>query len=413
MSSFIKRVALPIVVVLMCLSGWAATPQPPVNLRFIGKFFVAPDGVAANSGTANSPWSLRQALARVAPSSTIVLLPGTYPSIVIATPGLTLRSETKWAAKVLGSPARHGIEVNATNVVLDGLQVAYSYIDGIKLNAGANTVRNCWIHHSGLGDAQASPNTNATYTGQGIYSGCHQNSSIEYNLIEYNGVWIGHDHGIYISGTNHVVRGNVIRHNWTYGLQVYTDYTNQACSGISIYNNLIYGNGAGNDGRNCITVWAGPPGAGVSTTNYIFNNTLAAATYYPVICDYGFLAVSNNIILGSYDGILAAEDGGTIWYDHNLFTNTVPVRSGLVSGGHNIVAANPGLVNSGSGLFWLTSASPARGLADTSIVPPFDFFGRPLSAVSDVGAFQYDPVLGADIRVLDPSPSPDYWTGGP
>ncbi len=405
------RLVAQSIAVFLAMSGWAATnPLPPLNLRFVSNFFVSPSGSPTNAGTLDSPVSLGQALSKAAPSSVITLLPGSYPSLVITTPRLTIRAQTKWTATVTGSPAMHGIEIDATNVVIDGLEVSHSYIDGIKLNSSGNTVRNCWIHHSGLGDPNATPNTNGTYTGQGVYSGAHANNLIELNVIEYNGVWIGYDHGLYISGTNHVVRGNVIRHNWAYGAQLYTGYLGESCSGISVYDNLIYGNGAGDGGRNCITVWAGPPGAGVMTTNYVFNNTLISSTYYPVICDYGYLGLTNNIILGSFGGSLAVADGGTIWADYNCLTNTMAARNGIIDGGHNRIIADPGFVSANRGLFWLTSSSPARGAANGAIVPPVDFFGKAQAAVTDVGAFQYSSSLQSDTRVLDPSNNPDYWS---
>jgi hypothetical protein len=396
---------------ISAVSGWAAAlPPAPLNLHVLSNYYVSVSGSATNSGSVDSPLALSSALSKALPGDVIVLLPGTYPSIVIRTPGLTLRSLSKWMATVVGSPAMHGIEVNSNNVVIDGLEVSHSYIDGIKLNASGVTVRNCWIHHSGLGDTNAVANTNESFTGQGIYSGAHDHNTIERNLIEYNGIWIGHDHGVYISGTNHVIRGNVLRHNWTYGLQLYTGYAGESCSGIAVYDNLIYANGNCDNGRNCLTVWAGPPGSGVMTTNYVFNNTLIASTYYPVICDSGYLALSNNIILGSYDGTLIAVDGGTIWSDHNCFTNTLRVGNGIVDGGHNLIVSDPGFVNAGQGLFWLTANSPARGSADPAVMPPVDFFGMPQTSYTDIGAFQYNQLYETDIRVLDPSSSdPDYW----
>jgi hypothetical protein len=401
------------------VAGWAlpagaATqgPPPPINVHVVYNCFVSPGGTGANSGTADSPWSLNYALGQVGPSSTINLLPGTYPSVVVSRPGLTLRAAVKWTAVILGSTNMHGVEIDADDTTVDGLQVSHSYIDGIKLNSSGDTVRNCWIHHSGLGDPNAQANTNGTYTGQGIYGGCHENNFIENNLIEYNGVWTGHDHGIYLCGTNAVIRGNVIRHNWTYGIQLYTGYPGESCSGIQVYNNLVYGNGLCDGGRNCLTVWAGPPGSGAATTNYVFNNTLVADTYYPVVANYGFLGLTNNIILGAYDGSVIGGYGALLGCDYNLFTNAVHVGDGVMNGGHNLVTtASPGFVNAANGLFWLRTDSPARGAADPNLVPPMDFFDQTQPGAADLGAFQFNSILSTDTRVLDPSPAvPDYWT---
>lgn len=394
---------------LTCSITWAL-PLPVQHLRVVKEYFVSPTGSSSNLATAGSPWPVNYALSRAQSGDVISLVPGTYPSIVVRTPGVILRSTAKWAATVAGSPGLHGIQVDATNVVIDGVEVSHSYIDGIKLNSSGNTVRNCWIHHSGLGDPNAVVNTNASYTGQGIYSGCYANNTIEKNLIEYNGIWIAHDHGVYIAGTNNIIRGNVLRHNWAYGLQLFSGYAGESCCAIQVYNNLIYGNGVCDAGRNCLTVWAGPPGSGVMTTNYVFNNTLVADTYYPVICDSGYLGLSNNIILGAYDGTLIAVDGGTIWSSYNCFTNAVRASDVVVDGGHNVVATNPGFVNAANGLFWLTSTSPARGSANKTLIPPIDFFGNSQSSCNDAGAFQYNALYETDTRILEPSPAyPDYW----
>lgn len=403
---------LPLVLVGLVPPAWTATlgtPPAPTDLHVV--CYVSPAGSPTNSGTPQSPWSVAYALDHAVAPSTISFLPGTYPSIVVTRPGLQLLSPTKWAAVILGSTNMHGIEVDAGNTIIDGFQISHTFIDGIKLNASSNTVRNCWIHHAGWGDPSAQTNSTGIYTGQGIYGGCHQRNTIEYNLIEYNGIWVGHDHGIYLCGTNHIIRGNVIRHNWTYGVQLYTGYAGESCSGIQIYNNLVYGNGVCDNGRNCLTVWAGPPGAGVATTNYIFNNTLIADTYYPVVCDYGFVGLTNNLILGSYDGSLIGVDGATLWCDYNLLTNALHVGSGVLDGGHNIVTTNqPGFVNPSNGLFWLLPTSPARSVANPQTSPPVSFFGVVQTGVTDIGAFQFNLSLSADTRVLDPSPpNPDYW----
>jgi hypothetical protein len=418
-----KRAALASIVGFAALTALAPIrPTTPTNLhvlQFVGNnYYAATTGSSSNSGLSiNSPWPLSLAISQAGPSNVITLLPGTYPSIDIARPelsSLTLRSQIKWAAKIQGSPVMHGISigVGVSNIVIDGLQVDHAFIDGIKINGSGNTVRNCWIHHSGLGNPSAAPNGDASFSGQGVYIGCYNNNTIEYSLIESNGVWNGNDHGIYISGTNCVVRGNVLRYNWAYGLQLYTGYAGQSCCGLKVYDNLIYRNGICNGGRNCLTVWAGPPAGNVGTTNYVFNNTLISDTWNPVVADGGYLALSNNIILGSYDGSVAGVDGAVIWCDYNLLTNTLHAGNGVVNGGHNIITNGASFVNAGNGLFSLRSYSPARGVANGSVIPPVDFFGKNQSSVADVGAFQYSPLYESDTRVLDPSPTnPDYWLG--
>ncbi|HZR21202.1 MAG TPA: hypothetical protein VFE51_28225, partial [Verrucomicrobiae bacterium] len=365
-------------------------------------YYVSATGSSSNTGlSTNSPWSLSYALSQAQASNVVTLLPGTYPSITISKSGLILRSLVKWGARIVGSPGMHGISTSGSgtvsNVVVDGFEVSHSYMDGVKFNGPNSTVRNCWIHHSGRGDPNAVINTTFAYSGQGVGAHNQYGTVIECNLIENNGMTLDHDHGIYISGTNLVVRGNVLRYNLAYGLQAYDDVGE--CKNGSFYNNLIYGNSSG------VTVWSR---AGFA--NYLFNNTIISDTNYCVLSAYGQLVVSNNIlaVTTGWFPTLAGENNSVIVTDYNLVNKaaTAPYPSGA----HDVVASNLGFVNSKNGLYWLSSSSPARGIAYQGLLAPVDFFGRTGLPTRDAGAFQYSDQLAPDTRILDPSgTTPDYW----
>ncbi len=349
------------------------------------EYFVSPSGSPTNSGTETSPWpSVGFALANAAGGDCITLMPGTYPeAVVVERSGSTgqptvIRSQRKWEAVIQGSPA-HGIYVadGVSNVVIDGLQVVGSAIDGVKVGSQA-IVRNCWIHNSAR---------------QGISAHRTRATLLERNLIEHNGTDPVFDHGIYLSGTNNVVRCNVIRWNQCYGCQFYADAPASSAEG-QFYNNLVYGN------RNALTVWS-PTGQ----TNYVFHNTLISDRYV-LRANGGILCASNNILLGpSARRIFCAESGAEIRADYNLIS-----ASGRRRGDHDVTAAFPGFVSANRGLFWLLPDSMARGVATEGCLPPVDFFGRERPRAFDAGAFQYVPYLVRDPRTLDPSPAwPDYW----
>lgn len=349
------------------------------------EYFVSPSGSETNSGTESSPWpSVGFALNNATGGDQIILLPGTYVEPVVvelsgtAEHPTVIRSQGKWEAIIQNSPS-HGVYVadGVSNVVIDGLQVAGAAMDGVKVGSYA-TVRNCWIHDSGE---------------QGISAHRTRDTLLERNLIEHNGTDPVFDHGIYLSGTNDIVRSNVIRWNKCNGCQFYADVPASSAE-CQFYNNLVYGN------RNALTVWS--PGG---QTNYVFNNTLCSDRYV-LFADYGTLSVTNNILIGSSGRrILYAQDGATIRADYNVIS-----AIGRRRGSHDVMVDQPGFVNSAGGLFWLRTDSPARGAAAGAIVPPVDFFGREQKRVLDVGAFQYRVHLTRDSRVLDPSPaSPDYW----
>ena len=73
-----------------------------------------------------------------------------------------------------GSPGAHGIwtDNNVGNVIIDGIEVAESALDGISLNGPNCVVRNCWVHDS---------------AGSGISARAERDTLVERNLIERNG----------------------------------------------------------------------------------------------------------------------------------------------------------------------------------------------------------------------------------
>lgn len=353
--------------------------------RWPQEFFVSPDGHATNNGTECSPWpSIGFALSHASRGDILTLLPGTYTeAVVVELSGTsqhptTLRARRKWDAIIRGSPG-HGIYVadGVTNVVIDGLQVSGAGIDGVKAGSHA-VIRNCWIHHSAR---------------QGIAVHHARQTVIEYNLVEHNGTDPAFDHGMYLSGTNLVVHGNVIRWNKTYGCQFYADPP-ASSAGCQFYGNLVYGN------RNALTVWSP-----AMQTNYVFNNTLISGRYV-VVAEHGTLCVTNNILIGVKGWqVLCAEHRARIWADYNLCSVSTKPR-----GPHDRVVANPGFVNPDAGLYWLRPDSPAWGAAAERMPPPVDFFGRRRSRVLSVGAFPFRSDLVDDSRRLDPSTArPDYW----
>jgi len=371
------------------LVNWACFAQLTPLGAMPREFFVSPGGSATNSGNETAPCpSVAVALSRAVGGDIITLLPGNYSEpVVVELSGTAefptiIRSQRKWDAIIQGSPG-HGIYVadGVTNVVIDGLQVANAGIDGVKVGSYA-TVRDCWIHHS---------------KHQGIAGHRTRGTCLERNLVEHNGTDPHFDHGLYVSGTNLVVRGNVIRWNKTYGCQIYVDPPASSAD-CRFYCNLVYGN------PNALTVWS-PTGQ----TNYVFNNTLVSKQFV-LIADYGILCVTNNILVGvARRQILSAEHGANLRGDYNL--TPVPGRQ---RGPHDVVASDPGFVNPGAGLFWLRRESAAWGSAAERLGPPVDFFGRKLARVLSVGAFQYHRQLVNDTRILDPSPArPDYWLPNP
>ena len=233
---------------------------------------------------------------------------------------------------------------------------------------------------------------------------------VEQCLLEWNGTnvgKIGFNHGIYAGGTNGVYRNNVCRYNGGYGMVLSshadTDKNNR------IYNNLMYGNSTGSGADDQLALYndqASPPKSG-SWTNYVYGNTLISRGAYAVIAQDGMIVFTNNIILSTNDGVHRFDSYTSDVIAGNY--NVAPQALGY-SGPSDVVTNYFGFVSTTSGLYWLTSDSPARGVALAGVAGPVNFFGNAQSSVADIGAFQYKAAYASDSRVLDPSPAnPDYW----
>ena len=362
-------------------------------------YYAATTGSSANTGlSAAAPWPLSYALTHAAAGSTIIVLPGTYSGDWEINTPLTVRSQTKWGARLVNMPYGLiiGYSSNASGSVVDGFEIAYSARENVDIYSPNCTIRNCWIHDAGI---NSRPN-NSAQDNAGVHSLLVNGTTVEYCLLENNGSTPGYDHGVYISGTGLTVRGNVMRGNWGFGLHLYNPSGGPVIN-AKVYDNLIY-----NNGSHTINGWDGVyivPRPG--NTVYVWNNTILAQHGPPIQGQYGTVCLTNNIILGAGGSMFNVPDQ-TILPDYNLSTAKLSY-----AGPHDVVSSAANFVNTSSGLYWLVAGSPARNRANPNVLPPLDFFGNSQSAITDIGAFQYNSAYASDTRVLDPSPAsgPDYW----
>jgi hypothetical protein len=398
-----KGIALPIIVSQP--AGQTVTVRQNATFNPPGtNYYVATNGSGGNTGlTTNSPWPLNYAVTQLGPGITLTLMPGLYSGTVhiyyvsgTALNPATVRSQYKWQAVIANSTNR-GIEMwSAQYIVLDGVCVSNCVNTGIKVMGSHNTVRNCWSTHNGNISDQDGIESNTARNADNVF---------EYNLIEWNGSGAGFGHGLYVSGQNNIIRGNVVRNNGAFGIQVYTGFAGNWQNNNLVYDNLVYGH----TNKYGVTIWGADGNGLLPGTNYLLSNTILDG----VSLAYGTTWVLNNIILPSPVNpaqplYRSASQPPIVGADYNL--GTVRMRP---AGAHNVttkVASSTLFVNARQGLYWLSPGSPARNAAG-SACPPVDFFGRPRSSLADIGAFQYSPALTGDIRVLDPSPAnPDYWS---
>jgi len=337
-------------------------------------YYVATDGKPGNDGSSARPWpSVEYALSKVGGGHAIVVRSGLYRGPIeigkeyagTKERPTVIKSQVKWQAVIIGAP--YHVISNADNctwVVVDGFQVQGARYDGIKMNGDYNVVRNCWVHHN-----------RAT----GIATHNQKGGVIENNLIEFNGDHIQFDHGVYADGEELTVRGNIVRHNASYGLHLYPSIKNSR-----VLNNLVYG-----QVRRRGIIVACPEGGG---KNVIANNTVVEDQPLTLWNGNGEVVV-NNILVGEGDDVLSFDEGTeNVLVDYNL---CVPKSSR--QGPHGITG-DPLFVDRTRGHFWLRPGSPAIGKGSPEQALDTDFWGRPREKdrPPDLGAFPFLPALATE-----------------
>lgn len=384
------RVWLTIALLCLCATAHGTT------------YYAATNGISGNTGlTTASPWPLDWALSHAGDSNTIIVMPGTFTGHFVAgSPGQIIQSQIRWQAKLVNDhPSLSTISIfpaSASNVTVSGFEVTGAKkASGIFTEANYSTIEWNWVHDNG---------TNAPTTGfdNGIEAHDLTGTLVQFNLLEHNGNSGTTGHGVYMNGTNCTARGNVARYNNSSGIAFYRDIADNANEGslnVHIDNNLVYGNSeyqlllgsqygrefdlVGNTvlGTNASIgfIYAGQtaPCITVNATNNIFYN------------------IGNTFQLGC----------GSVVGDYNL------MNSAYFTQAHGVITNNPHFKSAGTGLYWLTSDSPARGKGLASAFSSTSFFGTPTGTDSDIGVVQYSPRYSTDARVLDPSPvnGADYW----
>lgn len=388
----LNKLVTPLVLFL-ALRAWPAT------------YYVSTNGLSTNSGTStNSPWPIAYAFLHIAAGDTVKAMPGTYTNqIIIRTDNTTFTTQAgKWSVKIKGWGATgNSISVwppPRTGAIIDGLEVDHSPSEGIQLYASNSIIRNCWIHDSG---AVAGVNI-----GSGVvFNRAYYSNIVENCLLENNGYSMGFDHGIYAAGTNCIFRNNVCRGNRGLGISLYMG--DGGINGCQIYGNLIYSNAGRVDlGKAWQLGVNNVHATTIAVTNWVFGNTIIGTNQYLLFVQYGAVGYTNNILICPSGNAFDVGTSGTVFGDYNLAKQAL-----LTAGAHDVISATYGFVNSGHGLYWITSASAGKGHALATVYGPVDFFGNTQSSVSDIGAFQYSPAYAGDMRVLDPSSiaGANYW----
>jgi parallel beta-helix repeat protein len=259
-------VALATVVAAVATSAGAgsvglARPKSPCNRA------ASPAGDDGAAGTFTRPFrSVERLVDALRPGEVGCLLGGTFSEDVVIRHGgrpgrpITLRSAPGRRARLVGT-----LDVGTSDIVIAGLRLdgrgrASPQVNGARITFRGNEITN----EEGI----------CVILGAGFESGYERARSvvIDRNRIHNCGRLprTGHDHGIYVEGTNGVrITNNFIYDNADYGIHLYPD-----AEGSYVARNVIDGNGGG-------VIFAGEDSGGeydrayASRSNVVRNNVIS------------------------------------------------------------------------------------------------------------------------------------------
>lgn len=402
------------------------------------QFYVSPTGSDSAAGTSAAPWkTLQHAADVVGPGDRVTARAGNYAGFYLDTSGTSVAPIEFFAepGALINQPnpvrTQHGINLeNASYVTIDGFEVTGMQQAGVR-SVGVNgntfasfvTIRNVKSYNNGY---------------WGILTGFVNDLLIE-NNITYGSV---NEHGIYVSnsGDRPTIRNNESYNNRANGIHMNGDakqggdgiITGALVAGNNIYNNGL-GGGSGinmdgvqnsriennqlyNNHASGISLYR-IDGGGGSSGNVVVNNTVLEASNgrWALNIQSGSTGntVRNNILLNDHPSRgaidISADSLAGFTSDYNAVISRFTTNGGnsnqtlaqwQASTGqdlHSFVATASALfANTATSDYHLKSGSPAINTGTSSFAPPADFAGlpRPAGAAIDIGAYEFDSLLG-------------------
>lgn len=354
-------------------------PAPPADERFVSRA-----GDDAGDGTSDHPWAtLGAAIDRLAPGETLVVGPGEWDErLVVRSSGspdapLAVRGDpedppTVPTIEIYGSHVivqdlvvrprspqddqEHGVYVNgahweppgAHHVVLRGLDVAGSHMQGIMLSGDHTLVEGCDVWNNGV----------------------HENF----------------DHGLYVEGACEVIRDNTFADNHAFGIHLYRGAEGDAGYSL-VERNLVVGNGFGSAAEvprvetAGIIVASHQPGV-VVRDNVTCGNAKSGIL---VIDSVATAALEDNLSCdnGEVGFDVSRAAGGTTW-------------SGLVSVDDGVALSTRSDLAGGDDVWWASSGAPRFRLDDAPAT-----FAALQSAGLEQGSVVDDPGLTLPAAPVD------------
>jgi parallel beta-helix repeat protein len=378
-------------------------------------FYVATTGNDSNPGTLAQPFrTMRQGVSVLRPGDTTFVRGGTYFES-FDTNHFTFPSGTSWTSAVtLAVYPGETVSMNGTfnfgavpnqYIIIDGLIIdAINGVnEGVSINQGSHHIRfqNCEIRNSYM-------------NGVGLWWGNNNGLSSDYNefincKIHHNGRWggsgfpdqapgYGRGHGLYITTSNNVFRGNRIYDNGEYGLHLYNgNYPSNFVNNNVADGNLIYSNGHNTTRYGsvcCGGITAGSGSGSIIRNNIVYSNRVngievgSSCTNCKAFNNTTYNNPGWNIY--SIDGGSGKEVRNNIAYPKGIYSGTGTVSS-------NNLSTNPNFVNAAGNDFRLLSSSPAvdAGMTISTVTLDFARNPRPQGAGHDIGAHEFGGGTGS------------------
>jgi parallel beta-helix repeat protein len=367
-------------------------------------YYVATTGNDSNPGTLELPFrTMIKGVSVLKPGDTAFVRAGTYREY-IDTNQTVFPSGVSWASPVTLA-AYPGEKVTLIGFInLAGMPSSYIIVSGLIIDANNSSegfTINQGSHHIRLQNSEIKN----TYTnGIGIWWGNNNGLSSDYNEIlnctihhiasrggdgiPNQAFGYGRGHGIYMTTSNNIIRGNTFYdigeysiHQWT------TKFAN---------NNIIEGNLVTRSGHNttrygkvcCGGITASSGNGTIIRNNIVYGNEVNGIEAMTTCAN---CKVYNNTTYNNPGwNILTFDLGSGIEVRNNIaYPKGIHLGTGTISS--NNLLANPNFVNAAGNDFRLLSSSPAIDAGMTLSVVPIDFArrSRPQGSTHDIGAYEF------------------------
>lgn len=363
-------------------------------------YYVAATGDDSNTGDASAPFrSIQRAVDAAQPGDTILVRDGTYGAatcssassfaVNIAKAGtesayISIRSENPYGATLDAESRCHSyfnLARGAAYISISGFVITRGFWAAIWSNNDAHHIRISFNRIEAIGNRAET----SRYGISGIYTGpdssyFHIDSNIIHDIGRTSGAYLWHDHGLYLHGRDLTVVNNVF-YNLRSGWPICP--TGPIARVLIAHNTFAFQNPI-RDGH--IAVGDGDVNSLVIRNN-IFHQPRGAAIVHCAVRYAGANVIENNMVSGAV--LLGPEICGA----------TTGLESITVRGNFS---ANPSFVNATAPPFDFTLRSDSPAIDAGAFIPGLSFDARgtlrPQGAASDLGAYEYTPPLGVNLR---------------